>query len=140
MKRKKKEKMSHTLKKYFGKEKNIETILRKTSGTDQKMKIYQILCILENPSLDSRIQIVNESLKSDSLMWNHSIFQKERAKIDEENEFITCPYELSDGVLQCKKCGCCKIFSFSKQTRSIDEPMTVFARCSKCCHKWCEGS
>ena len=133
-----------SLKKYFGQEKNINYIIKKTSGPDQTIKIYHILCLLSNPSNPSitnndKLAQVKIYLKNDTL-WSHFTFDKEKLKIEEENDFMVCPYELSEGVLECRKCRCKKIFSFTKQTRSLDEPISVFALCSQCAHKWCEGS
>jgi len=122
------------LKKYFGKQKNIDYILKKTEGSDQSLKIYELLCLLQTK------QEWIELVKNDRLLWSHPTFDNEKKKIEEENDFMVCPYEISEGVLTCGKCGCKKIFSFSKQTRSMDEPTTVFGLCSQCGHKWCEGS
>ena len=138
------ERLEQSLKKYFGKQKNIDYILKKTSGPNQTLKIYEILCMINDPNNtnEDKLSLVITYLKNDCLLWSHPIFQMEKKKIDEENDFIECPYDVAEGALECGKCGCKKIFSFSKQTRSMDEPMTVFARCSnkECNHKWCEGS
>lgn len=128
------------LQKYFGKPKNIDYIIRKTNGPQQALKIYEILCLLNKPDNDNKNLMLIESLKNDNLLWTNIIFKNEIKKIEEENDFITCPYEISEGVLTCKKCKCKKIFSFSKQTRSMDEPTTIFALCSQCGYKWSEGS
>lgn len=136
------EELQQSLKKYFGKQKNIDYILRKTDGEDQAFKIYEILCMINDPknkNLDKLAQVI-VYLKNDQLMWSNPTFDFEKMRMNEEDEFRACPYELSEGVLTCGKCGSKKIYSFSKQTRSMDEPMTVFGLCSKCGHKWCEGS
>lgn len=134
--------MERNLKKYFGKQKNIDYILRKTNGENQALKIYELICMLVNPKnkKENKSDVVVSYLKDDKLLWSHPTFDVEKKKIDEENDFMVNPYEISEGVLTCRKCGCEKIFSFSKQTRSMDEPTTVFGLCSKCGHKWCEGS
>lgn len=137
------EMLEQSLKKYFSKQKNIDYILNKTRGPDQRLKIYEILCMICNPNSGSNsLEDVVVALKNDGLLWMNSSFDKERKKVKEENDFNVCPYHISEGVLKCGKCGCKKIFSFSKQTRSMDEPMTVFALCSnkECNNKWCEGS
>ena len=110
--------------------------MNKTTGPEQSLKIYEIICMIKEKGLDLTISY----LKNDKLLWSNPIFEKEKVKIEEENNFIVCPYELSEGVLVCRKCNCRKIYSFSKQTRSMDEPTTVFALCSVCGYKWCEGS
>jgi DNA-directed RNA polymerase subunit M/transcription elongation factor TFIIS len=134
--------LHHLLQKHFSKQHNIDYILRRTEGSDQLLKIYEIMCILSIEDRTNRLDILLDYLNNDKLLWAHPIFDEERRKIVEENDFMTCPYEISEGVLQCAKCQCRKIFSFSKQTRSADEPTTVFALCSNnsCNHRWCEGS
>ena len=134
--------LEQSLKKYFGQQKNIDYIMKKTRGPDQTIKIYELLCILSNPSNTEKDKIIQVKtyLKNDMLLWSHPTFDKEKLKIEEENDFMICPYELCEGVLECSKCRCKKIFSFAKQTRSVDEPTSVFALCSQCGHKWCEGS
>lgn len=131
------EELSEVLGKYFGKPKNIQYILTKTSGSDQHKKIYELMCDIHK---NKNILASTEKLKADELIWNKCVFKDQIAKEEEENNFMVSPYEISEGVLECRKCGCRQIFSFSKQTRSADEPTTVFALCSKCGNKWCEGS
>jgi len=130
------------LRKYFGKQKNIDYILKKTAGEDQRIKIYEILCMINTPnnllSLEEKLNKIVQLIKNNQLLWSNPIFLEEKCKLDEENDFITCPYELSDGVLTCKKCQSQKIFAFSKQTRSMDEPTTIFALCSNCKNRWSE--
>jgi len=134
--------MFEYLKRHFSNQKNLEYIISKTEGSNQALKIYEILCIIENPNLNEKDKSgqIKAFIKNDQLLWLHPIFKNERIRIEEENDFMVNPYEISEGVLTCGKCNCKKIFSFSKQTRSMDEPMTVFCFCSQCNHKWCEGS
>jgi DNA-directed RNA polymerase subunit M/transcription elongation factor TFIIS len=134
--------VEQNLKIYFTKQKNVDYITAKTNGPNQRLKIYEILCMINDPKNKEkdRLSKAIEYLKKDQLLWSHPTFDIEKKKIEEENDFMVCPYEILEGVLMCKKCGCKKIFSFSKQTRSMDEPTTVFALCSECGNKWCEGS
>lgn len=131
------------LEKYFVNPSNIKYILTKTEGPSQSLKVYNMLCAVKDRRFASRdgvlINAIN-MLKNDALLWSHPTFQAEILKIDEENEFLIRPYEVSDGALTCRKCSCTKIFSYTKQTRSIDEPITVFAKCSECGNRWSEGS
>ena len=45
------------------------------------------------------------------------------------------PEKMPDGILVCR-CGSKKTSYYEMQTRSADEPMTVFARCHTCSAKW----
>ena len=40
---------------------------------------------------------------------------------------------------QCPKCGHGEAYYNEVQTRSADEPATLFFRCCKCHHNWKEG-
>lgn len=137
-------KVAAAIEKYFQNPLNVEYILDKTKGPNQSLKVYNMLGAVERTTADgrpeSRLSTAVSMLKNDELLWNHSTWKMELLKIDEENEFLTCPYEVSEGVLTCRKCRSNKIFSYTKQTRSIDEPMTVFAKCSECGNRWSEGS
>lgn len=44
--------------------------------------------------------------------------------------------EIEEGMFQCIKCQSKKIMTMSKQTRSGDEAITVFAKCSQCNNNW----
>ena len=37
---------------------------------------------------------------------------------------------------KCRKCGCDESFNYAIQTRSCDEPATVFVICKKCKHRF----
>ena len=46
------------------------------------------------------------------------------------------PADMPDGMLQCGKCKSKKTSYYEMQTRSADEPMTVFAKCHSCSARW----
>lgn len=66
---------------------------------------------------------------------NSECFEKYKKEENEYLDFLQCP-EVEEGMYECSKCKCKKIFTMSKQTRSGDEATTVFARCSKCKYSW----
>jgi transcription elongation factor S-II len=41
-----------------------------------------------------------------------------------------------EGILQCGRCKSKRVVWYQMQTRSADEPMTVFATCSECGKRW----
>jgi DNA-directed RNA polymerase subunit M/transcription elongation factor TFIIS len=43
---------------------------------------------------------------------------------------------IPEGILQCHRCKSKRVVWYQMQTRSADEPMTVFANCSECGKRW----
>ena len=67
--------------------------------------------------------------------FNADCFSEVRQSINEQHNFIENPFEVEEGVLECK-CGSRKTISFSKQIRCGDEGTTVFAKCVTCGATW----
>lgn len=57
----------------------------------------------------------------------------------EQDEYISTPYEVEEGVVECVKCKSKKVYSVSVQTRSADEPMSTRATCMNCKYKWTQN-
>lgn len=99
----------------------------------QKNIIYDLLVdVRRGQSLEDALKL----LKEKKVEWRHPGFDDILFKQHEQDEFIKNPFEVEEGVLQCPKCSKSRTFSYSKQTRSADEPMTTFATCMSCKHKW----
>ena len=73
------------------------------------------------------------------------VVQEKREEINKEIEKIINAarsdwdekhIKVSSGVYKCKKCGGDKTFQREAQTRSADEPMTVFITCATCKNSW----
>ena len=86
------------------------------------------------------------SPKTKKFGWHHENFTEIRDKIQEQNEFIKNPFEVEEGVFQCKAidpktgkiCGSRRVFSYAKQDRSCDEGTSVYCQCVACKAKWRE--
>lgn len=57
-------------------------------------------------------------------------------EIQEDGTFVKKEVEVPDSMLVCGKCGMRKTSSYEMQTRSADEPMTIFATCLCCGNRW----
>lgn len=86
----------------------------------------------------SKTKDVILKIKKNKIDWNHEMYDKIKASIHEQDDFIMNPFEVEEGVLHCDKCGGDRVFSYTKQHRGGDEPMTTYAECvnSKCKAKW----
>jgi DNA-directed RNA polymerase subunit M/transcription elongation factor TFIIS len=105
-----------------------------------KHNLYQIIGdILDGNKLSNMVT----DIKNSKLGWNHFAFKDMQNMLEEQNDFIENPFSVEEGVLECKSrdkdgilCGSKRVFSYQRQVRSADEPMTTFASCCKCGTKW----
>lgn len=136
----------NALKSVLNQEKNISTI---------EKYIYQITLKLHNNDIDEyynsylyqvigdilnkkKINIILDELKNKKIGWEHESFQEMANYIAEQNDFIKNPFEVEEGVFQCKSCGSKRVYSYAKQDRSCDEGTSVYAQCVACKAKWRE--
>ena len=58
-------------------------------------------------------------------------------KVNESrSDWIEKHAKVTSGVYKCRKCGGNKTTQFEMQTRSADEPMTLFIHCVNCGNQW----
>lgn len=94
--------------------------------------IYQVINNIQN---GCKLNTVLSSIKRGEIGWYHKNFENLRFNEEEQDNFINNPFEVEEGVLECK-CGSKRVFSFVKQTRKADESATTFAQCMKCNSTW----
>ena len=132
------EKCKKALRTVIKQEKNIKIIekyihIKSEKEKDYKKNIYQTIQDINN---GINIKDVLENIKNNMIGWKHPIYKDIFNRLQEYDEFIIKPFEVEEGVTECKKCGSKRVFTFSKQTRSSDEPTTTFANCAKCKTNW----
>lgn len=65
------------------------------------------------------------------------IEEEKEKKVEEVRSDWTEKHGLvTEGVYKCKICGCRKTTQYEQQTRSADEPMTLFITCANCKNTW----
>ena len=82
-----------------------------------------------------KLNDILKDIKSALVGWKHHSYNDAVIRLEEQDDFIEHPFQVEEGVLECK-CGSKKVFSFSKQTRSADEPMTTYVNCLDCGNRW----
>lgn len=88
------------------------------------------------------IKLILKDIKKNLVGWEHNCFKYVKQRIAEHDDFIINPFEVVEGVTQCKNsldgvlCGSWRVFTYQLQVRSADEPMSTFAQCMKCKSKW----
>ena len=91
-------------------------------------------------------QVAFDATDIEKLGWKNNVFDNISERISEQNEFICNPFEVEEGVFQCKAidpktgkiCGSRRVFSYAKQDRSCDEGTSVYCQCVACKAKWRE--
>lgn len=111
--------------------KNITSFLLNNKESKEKI-LYEVLYLLSNNSLKE----VNQIIKEGRLSWNSDKWKPEKKNQDEKDEFITNPFQVEEGVMECHKCGSKKTYHYQKQIRASDEGMTTFCFCMSCDNKW----
>ncbi len=99
---------------------------------EYKAVLYQVVGDVINGKCTDEII---EGLSKEYTGWKHKSFDSMKMRQDEQDEFIQNPFEVEEGVLECR-CGSKRVYSYQKQTRGSDEPSTTFAECVACKSKW----
>jgi DNA-directed RNA polymerase subunit M/transcription elongation factor TFIIS len=112
------------------KQKNIDAFARVIG--DDKRVLYQAWADLNSGKKSTEVY---STLIAKKTGFDHPCFDEIQGKIADEESFIETPFELTEGVVACGKCGSTKCYVFTKQTRSADESSTTFYFCSVCKNK-----
>ena len=89
--------------------------------------------ILKNPRMIENIDkqtLENESKYGQWRTQNQKSIRKSREVLEERDN------STSDEFIKCFKCKSNSVDTEQKQTRSADEPMTIFCECKNCGSRW----
>jgi len=107
-----------------------------------KEKMRSILFNLKNPKNPRLLQSVLEGLTTPERLLEMTpqeldpgLWQPYYDKI-EAKDLLRSGNLVPEGILQCHRCKSKRVVWYQMQTRSADEPMTVFANCSECGKRW----
>lgn len=116
-------------------ERNI-TILEKNifnNGIDNyNTTIYETIKDIKD---GIKLNTILDNIKKNKVIWQHESLSEYIYEEEEQNNFIIQPFEVCEGALTCK-CGSKRVYSYQKQSRSADEPMSTYATCMACKSKW----
>jgi DNA-directed RNA polymerase subunit M/transcription elongation factor TFIIS len=116
-------------------EKNIYEICGGDDEEDEELYKKILYQVLHDINQGIKLPDILKDLKKHKILWKHSSLDKYIKEEDEQDEFITNPFQVEEGIVECR-CGSKRVYSYSKQTRSGDEGITSFHQCLKCKSKW----
>ena len=84
----------------------------------------------ESLAVMDEINFINEQKKEEIIKKRKEDFYSKLSDLKKEN------IQVSEGLYKCRKCGSKKTIQKELQTRSADEPMTIFIICLECKNSW----
>ncbi len=135
------------LKEYITKDANINVILKEVDNAIERELIKNTTLDKESIKNEIVYQVyhdiksgkklvdIQKQLRTNKILWHHNVYEKLYYEELEEDGFIVKPFEVEEGVLECK-CGSKRVYSYQKQSRGSDEPMSTYAQCMACRTKW----
>jgi DNA-directed RNA polymerase subunit M/transcription elongation factor TFIIS len=97
------------------------------------VNVYQLVGDILRDETTLKSTLLN--IKSDKFNWDQPAYKEMRLRLQEQDDFIENPFVVEEGIFECK-CGSRRVFSYTKQCRSSDEPESVFAQCMACDNRW----
>ena len=119
----------------------VDIVLKYWNEDDEKTHIYDLVYRLHESDKSARNDICAHWIReryNDTSIWATETFTEFKNREDEWNEHIENPYDVVEGVVQCRRCKSLKTFTYQRQTRSCDEAITLFAQCVACGKSWKE--
>ena len=124
------------LQKYLKVQKNINILTKYIllNEDDHQEQILSELCL----DLYNKVSIKTCALKlkNKNYMFGSEAYNKLEILQKEQDEFISEPPQVVEGVVDCPKCNGQKAFVCTMQVKSGDENTSVFARCATCGHSF----
>lgn len=131
------------LAKQFKSEKNIsimEKYIYSYSCGDNNKYMSSLYDIMYFNKKGSSVKEIIQWLKTGKMGIDHPSMKIYKEKQIEHDEYLVNPFQVIDGIVNCKKCGSKNTLSYSKQDRKADEPLSVYCQCVDCKHKWRENN
>jgi transcription elongation factor S-II len=96
---------------------------------------------ISNPRLESRMQEGEFTLSEVPSMAFSSLYPEKWKELFEkemkrEAKMLEVDMSMATDMFRCSKCGKRQCTYYEMQTRSADEPMTIFVRCLNCGKRW----
>lgn len=121
--------------------------LRQPDGTpffsmQQREVLYEAISLVEERGFDAALAALRDTTPRDFLKRS-PLYHEIDEELRMEDAYLTSRggERMTEGIHKCGRpgCGCSRIRVTEMQTRSADEGMTSFMRCTACGNRWREG-
>lgn len=118
--------------------KHIKNYLKNNINCEEQDLLYEISFIMkiEKENLKNTFDL----LKKNKIFHNHPNFDDISKRLDEMDHFMDKPFEMTEGINDCRKCNSRRTLSYNRQTRSGDEGLTVYVFCIDCKYRYTMNS
>lgn len=126
---------------------NVEILSIQTSG--DKGFTFDIIWLIDELGYEAvyeflakdwekllKLEEATNEYKRRRILYENPIFGKNRDNLLIELFYFKNPVLISEGAVECRKCGSKETLSASKQTRSADEPTDIKVTCLHCGEHW----
>lgn len=105
---------------------------------DDKYLIFEIVTGIASEGYDNMYDYLNSRVWKDrkELMMESPSLKQAQNKLKLDLQITQSQIEVAEGIYTCRKCGSKKTQSTWAQTRSADEPATIYVTCVECGNAW----
>jgi len=101
--------------------------------------VYEIIALIKQFGFVETVAFLKKINSRDEIMFSSPFMEKSKIVATFEKDMIRdLKKDVVESGIPCSKCHQKKVEMMAKQTRSADEPMTVFYQCNNpgCGHQW----
>jgi DNA-directed RNA polymerase subunit M/transcription elongation factor TFIIS len=103
-----------------------------------KARLLDVRSLIRHTDFATTLEFLKKLPDADVIITESPLLLATRQQHQLEDELIERREDVTEGEYTCGKCTSRRIGRRLKQTRSADEPMSVFLRCTACSNRWRE--
>jgi len=104
-----------------------------------KARLMDVRALVRRDGFASTLAFLQTLPDTESITTETPLLEPVRQRQQMEDEMVERKEDVTESEYTCAACKSKRIARRLKQTRSADEPATVFLRCTACSNRWREG-